>query len=122
MPKVLALTGERIGVMTMLANSEVLALNPKYSWEIRVSHPLASDLESQAVGSVSVGEGGLIGIWGHIYGDTDALYCISPDGSEVANALVPWSSKIRHPTYQVWLKEGLSDKVLGDGPLFSKDK
>ncbi|MFN6509350.1 hypothetical protein [Xanthomonas translucens] len=121
-PKVLALTGQRIGIMTMLTNSEVLALNPKYDWEIRVSHPLPSDLESQAIGSISVGDGGLMGIWGHIYGDTDALYCISPDGSEVANDLVPWSAKVRHSAYQVWLREGLTGKLLGDTPLFSKDK
>lgn len=119
-PKVLALTGDRIGVMTMLADSNVLALNPKYGWEIRVSHPLETNPESEPLGAISVGNAGLIGIWGHIYGDSDATYCIGPDGSEIGQGLVPWSAKVRYPSYQVWLKERQSGKLIGDAPLFSK--
>ncbi|MCC5045811.1 MULTISPECIES: hypothetical protein [Xanthomonas] len=120
-PKVLALTGDRTGVMTMLANSEVLAVNSKYGWEIRIPHPLDLDSESKVIGSISVGEGSLIGIWGHIYGDTDALYCIAPDGTAVANDLIPWSAKVRYPVYHVWLQERRTGKLIGDAPLFSKE-
>jgi len=52
--KVLALTGSRAGQMTMFSNSEVLALNSAYGWEIRVEHPLHSDLESSPLAAVSV--------------------------------------------------------------------
>ncbi len=119
-PKVLALTGPRAGQMTMFSNSEVLALNSDYGWEIRVEHPLHFDLESSPLAAVSVGHAGSAGIWGHIYGDESAVYCISPDGTEVASVLIPWDAKVRHPSFKVWVTDKKTKQAIGNTPLFSK--
>ncbi|MNV23328.1 hypothetical protein D3C71_1143370 [compost metagenome] len=118
--KVLALTGSRAGQMTMFSNSEVLALNSAYGWEIRVEHPLHSDLESSPLAAVSVGHAGSVGIWGHIYGDESAVYCISPHGTEVDSVLIPWDAKVRHPSFNVWVTDKKTKQAIGDLPLFSR--
>ncbi|WP_313141544.1 hypothetical protein [Stenotrophomonas sp.] len=119
-PKVLALTGSRAGEMTMFSNLEVLALNSAYGWEIRVEHPLHSDLKSSPLAAVSVGYAGSVGFWGHIYGDESALYCISPHGTEVDSALIPRDAKVRYPSFNVWVTDKKTKQAIGDLPLFSR--
>lgn len=118
--KVLALTGPRAGQMTMFSNSEVLALNSDYGWEIRVEHPLHFDLESSPLAAVSVGQAGAVGIWGHIYGDESAVFCISPQGKEVPSVLIPWDAKVRHRSFNVWVTDKKTKQAIGDLSLFSR--
>lgn len=119
-PKLLALTGERCGQLTLLADPNVLAVSIDYDWEVRVEHPTAFDKEAQAIGTITLGEGGIPAIWGHIYGDKDAVQCISLDGHDItADDVVSWNSEHRYSTYQVWLKDR-SGKTIGCTPLFTK--
>ncbi|MBN4995482.1 hypothetical protein JY438_06855 [Stenotrophomonas maltophilia] len=119
-PKVMALTGGRLGQMTMFSDANVLALNEEYTWQIRVSDPFATDTESSHIGAVTIGEKGNIGLWGHIYGAPYDQYCVSPSGSEVPSGTVPDFGAPKYTTYEVWVLDRKTRNPIGDRPLFTQ--
>lgn len=119
-PKVIGLTGVGAGSITTLTQP-VLALNSKFKWDMRVVNPLSSDPDAKSIGSVTVGENGAVGIWGHILNSQGVFFCSSLDGEEISEVdEVRWGAGLRYTEYEVWLMDRKNGKIVGDNPLFKR--
>ncbi|HIE3891669.1 TPA: hypothetical protein ACXNG6_000162 [Stenotrophomonas maltophilia] len=120
LPRILALTGSRLGQITMLSNPTVSAVNSKYGWEFRINDPMATEPNISSIGAITIGENGTIGIWAHAYGDVTDVHCISPGGYEISDESVRKPSYVKYGNFEVWLIDKKTGSTIGDRPLFTQ--